>query len=692
VPSLSRRHVLTLGGLVAMGGSLAFGLRRDAPDGQAGAGYDKRHLHITAHPDDDLYFFDPDLRHSVQDGAQTLGVCLTTGEADGRNFPSGDSRITDIAVDFTGYAAARQNGLRAAYAQLAAGDRNSPWRRERVVVAAGAPAELATLLAAPHVQLIFLNLWDEGSKDTAFGRGNLRTLWAGRDDAQPTMRPTGSPVPAGFRYTRQSLIDTLVGLLDGFRPTCVRLLDPDPDHQRHDAANPQNSDSGDFSDNDDHTAAALFGWTALQEHWRRGHNSVAESYRGYYNQRWPRNLTRSAYQQKLDTLAVYGWGDGRACGDPAGCGDLKLGDRADSRQYGRSTTHRYGTSVAWTGAEPDQRLTAYAVQGGRLVRWRESAPAAGAWDPAEVVGGAGLLPYLWVDGNAAGGAQIFAARMTTDADPRRQVREIVTIGQPSAGAPFDAWTGLGNPHDMDSDPVRRRGLGMPAVARYADGRLALFVRNFGGGVSSRVQAVDGGWQPWADLHGSDIQDGLAAVSTMDGRIELYAAGKTGVLRWLQDAVGGPWRHELLSVAPPAAPPTVARRPDGRLMLLTRAAQTSAVLAYQQTSDGAWDPRPIDLGGDGGSGPIAAKAFAGARLALAIRNDKGTVSVSVRHGAELDAELAWEKVGLSVFHTPAVGIDAQGRVLVTAMGTDGQPRARRRDGNRWVREILSAGEQ
>ncbi|GAB1691978.1 PIG-L family deacetylase [Krasilnikovia sp. M28-CT-15] len=682
---VTRRRIFTASALTAAGlGGAALGITQFfSRKSSAGPDNAARHLHITAHPDDDLYFFNPDVHQDVSAGTHFLGICLTAGEADGRNFPSGDARIKDQPVRFKDYAAARQNGLRAAWARMAVGDAASPWRREARTARTGAPVEVATLIAAPHVQLMFLNLWDEGAKDPDFGKGNLRVLWTGKEPQQPTMQPTGSPMTGGFLHTRQTLVDTLVELITEFRPDCIRLMDPDPDFQVHDAAHPKNSDSGAFSDNDDHTAAALFSWTAMQEYWRRGNAGVADSYRGYYNQRWPQNLRKDAYTEKLDLLATYGGGDGRPCTDPVGCGDLKLGNRAASRGYGWSTTHRYGTSVTWAHPAKDGALNVFAVQGGRVVHWAEESSG---WRSGAVVGGDGLLPYLTVENNAAGGLQVFGIRMAPSGDPHQQVRELGTFAQPGPGAPFGAWTALGNPHDGERDPSRRRRIGMPAVGRYADGRLAVFVRNGGTGLNARIQDAGGRWLPWADLGGFDTQDGLSAVTAANGLIEVYASTHTGVLRWYQQRADGPWLRQPLKMPAPAAPPTVRALADGRLVLLVREGESTDVLAYVQRAPGDWDLQPRRLGSDGGFGPVAAAlAPSDGRLLLATRNNRGTVSVRSTDGSATGD--GWAKVGLAVFHSAAVAADRQGRPVVVALQRDGQPRVRRLVAGRWQSESL-----
>src|SRR4051794_18903453 len=56
-------------------------------------------VQIVAHADDDTYFMNPDVEHSVRSGAQCLTVYLTCGEDDGVN---GDRRV-GTGPDFEAY-------------------------------------------------------------------------------------------------------------------------------------------------------------------------------------------------------------------------------------------------------------------------------------------------------------------------------------------------------------------------------------------------------------------------------------------------------------------------------------------------------------------------------------------------------------------------------------------------------------
>ncbi len=72
-------------------------------------------MQILAHPDDDLYFMNPDTRQTLDSGTPLVCVYVTAGEANGVN------RIPGAApgpADRGAYSSARHQGLRQAYAVL----------------------------------------------------------------------------------------------------------------------------------------------------------------------------------------------------------------------------------------------------------------------------------------------------------------------------------------------------------------------------------------------------------------------------------------------------------------------------------------------------------------------------------------------------------------------------------------------
>jgi LmbE family N-acetylglucosaminyl deacetylase len=633
------------------------------------------HLHIVAHPDDDLFFLNPDLQQAIGRGESVLTVCLTCAESEGKNFRGDDPRHATATVDYESFAAARRNGLLAAYAQMAAGDLHSPWDRSPVTTAAGRVAEMCTLRAAPHIRLLFLNMWQEGGRAPEGRPARLRRLWIGETERQPVMASAGIAGPQPDGYTRQSLIDTLVTILDEVRPSVIRTMDPDPAHQVHDGRNRQHADYGDYSDHIDHTPTGLFAWAAVQEHLRQGRNEhlVVEGYRGYFNERWPFNLGATALREKLTLLDIYGWADEHECDRVEGCGDRTVGDGAAGSRWAQSTTYRYPGDTTWMQPGPDGRLYAFAVLGGRLMMWREKRPGGDNWEgPVPVGGGEGrLLPAVSVVLSGDGRWYVFGVRMTLDADPARQRRDLVVITQDRPGKRFTDWVVLGNPYNgKRHDPVKRRGIGVPVAVRAADGSPQVFLRNYWGGASGRAwDAAANDWSGWLDLNGSSTQDGFTAVTLPDGRTEVYAAARSGVMRWYQEKPGGEFARIVLSMPAPAGPPTVLSRPGGGLLLVTRRPDTAEVLVHERPGpDAEWQTEPTVLGGHGGFGRVAAVTTADGGVALAHRNDDGTVSIGLLGSPE---SVRWQPETRPFAHSPALAVDARGRLTVGVIGLDGR---------------------
>ncbi|KUO20734.1 hypothetical protein [Streptomyces dysideae] len=137
------------------------------------------------------------------------------------------------------------------------------------------------------------------------------------------------------------------------------------------------------------------------------------------------------------------------------------------------------------------------------------------------------------------------------------------------------WTPIGHPGKTGDRT------GPPAVAVDARGRAHVFVRNQAGGVSMRMQKEKGGWDPWRDLKGGDVQGELAAVTGQSGLVELYAATPAGILHWRQEK--------------PAAVPTLEEamdasvRPDTLYALPTSATDTTLFHTDDSGDLCAWRP-------------------------------------------------------------------------------------------------------
>ncbi|KUL38779.1 hypothetical protein ADL22_17285, partial [Streptomyces sp. NRRL F-4489] len=589
-----------------------------ADDGRNGS----RVLQILAHPDDDLYFMNPEVQQTLGDNDQIVSVYVTCGETGGVNKVPGQPRPKP---DLAAYAGARRQGLRQAYALMATGDPHARWDVAASTLPGGLTVEVDTLAGHPGVQLVFLGVRQHYGTGHGRKRG-LRDLWADPAMATATLVSTGSPVRTAQPVTRAGLIDALTQLLQRYRPTLVRTMDPDPDMQVHDRLHRLHHDQRGYSDHPDHTATALFTFAALARYQGPGNGRLhaVTAYRGYYNERWPDALPDALVRAKADVLNAYGGAPG-TCDFSAGCGDYDVGrDRSYRTGWLQRTTLRYPTAAPQAQPGPDGRLAAFAVLAGQAVSWQETARASGTWSAPKSLGGNGLLPGLRAVLTGDGRWQLFAARIAALGPAARENRrEIVMTEQPRPGAAFAPWSSLGTP---DRDPDRGRRVGGPVVARGGDGTTWLFARDWAKSPAARRRRADGGWDDWTALEAAEVQEGLSAATDSRGRVHLFGAGHTTVHHWQQDHPGGPFALRPTGLPTPADPPTALARPDGSILLAFRAAPSARPLLYRLDPDrGTWhDERPgLDARGYG----VLALHPVRDGVLLAARDNSGTTAVA-----------------------------------------------------------------
>lgn len=622
-------------------------------------------LQIVAHPDDDLFFMNPDLAQTIRTGAPVTTVYVTAAESNGKNVRKGGDVLA--RPDKPGYVTARHNGVRRAYAQMATGQADAKWVTATTPTPSG-PVETTWLSTRPQVKLIFLDI---AQMNPAGKATQLRGLWRGTVRAVHTVLGRGGPVTANRTYTRDQLITTLVALLQGSRPSVVRTQDPDPErgHDRHGADH--------RTDHPDHTATALLTGQAIDRYGRGGGSPlVVEPYRGYYNRHWPHNLSGAAVTEKLKLIGIYGWADKDTapCHEESGCGDLRVAGTSANGGWPQGTHHRYPGTARWLVRQPDGRLAAYAVVSGRVHRWEERTPG-GAWQPGVAMSDSGFTPDLGLVPLAGGRSALLGVRIIPGPPgviPRHRI--VMAVQDRPTGA-FGHWTDLGNPAENDQDG--QRDVGAAAAAADGAGRITVFARNADLGVSARTQTARGGFGQWRKLGGQRIQDGLAAATDRAGRIELFGPAKPrgwrwkrsntmpGLWHWRQKRPGGPMDHGAWFGTGTAVtgPLTLAADPTGALTLVARRPGSGETAAFHQnTTTGVWPTQPSMLTGPGGFGPVGVVAPSPGVLGLAGRNGQGTVGI-FETGSWLDSG------GLFV-HSPGIAVDARGQLVVAVLGIDG----------------------
>ncbi|MFE1775374.1 PIG-L family deacetylase [Streptomyces sp. NPDC059008] len=696
-PRVSRRRLLQAAGggaLAAAAGTAvrSWRLTERHPTGAGDRGRllvdpaDQSFVQVVAHADDGLFFMNPDLEQSLRCGARSVTVCLTGGEADGRNVSPAALHPGSVPQDRAAFARARTNGLRAAHAAMATGNPAAPWDVAAVSLLPGLQVEVHTLQGAPHHRLVFLQLVEARAVWQA-RTASLRGLWLGAAGTLPTLRPAGTPVERRFHYTRDQVVQTLVAVLDRVRPTVVRTLDPNAAHSPKPP--PATADRDPrlaglrYYDHQDHTASAYFAQAALAAY-RGGaphRPAIVENYLGYEAGVLPGDVDAETARNKARVLSVYGWADRRRCGDPAGCGDRKVGDsalRGTARNWTRSTRLRAPGSNAWLHAAHDGRLAAFAVLGGAAYRWAESRPGSGRFGAPLPAGGELLQGQIHAVRRSDGALVLFASRTVLPGRHTAHRRELVTAvqhGTAADGGPaFGRWEPLGSP---DADPVRSLEIGFPAAVATPDGAVHVFVRTWDGNIAHRAAPPRGPFSPWRRLEGPvstlqaspGIVDDIDACVDSDGLIHLVAPSARTVQHWVSKRAGLTPRPAAATGLPrPAGPVSAVPLAGGVVRLAYRRADTARVLiAERQRTAGTWRVS-AQCEAVGGYGRVAAAPIGGGEgMVLAARDDDGEVRMAMAQ----DAPGPWQRGRAA--HSAAAGVaqDAAGRAVVVVLGNDGR---------------------
>ncbi|MFL6056805.1 MAG: PIG-L family deacetylase [Actinoallomurus sp.] len=553
---VDRRRFFVVGAVAAAGLGTGFALLSDTraggrPANRHGAAAPgtpaarARYLQIVAHEDDDLLFMTPDLSESLRAGSPHLTVYLSAGES--------KAGVPPDTHDVNAYVAERQNGVRTAYAlMLGVRDR---WRQESLR-AGTLPLLSYTLVDRPDIRLVFLLLPDGRDPRASLGWHTLSKLWSasGRADVRGwTQAPEGSPYRRCLGW--EDVLAALTGLIQGFRPTVVRSQDTAPDERYS-------------TDHPDHIAAARFAGEAVRRHVMRHPEQLLlqVNYRDYNVRNLAVNLGEGDNRFKQRVFAAYSAHDYRISAE-----------NPHWDAYEARMVYRWPRGTGFTAAD-----AVYAVGAGRLMLWRRTN---GRWSAPRSLGDPGgpLAPAV-----AAAGPVVLGLRADTG--------EVVACDQ-------RGWRSLGRP-----DPANvRNQAGTPVAVVDGSGMLAAFVRNGRGGVSARFLGTGGWSRVWTDLPGvdlrqvvspqpkkrhrryGDVQDGLAAVVTDGGLIELFAATRSQILWWRQRRPGRPLAFAGTLPVAGAIAPLAAVAVGGRVQVMFREPWTARTLAISRpASAGVWE--------------------------------------------------------------------------------------------------------
>ncbi|MEY9815056.1 hypothetical protein [Streptomyces albogriseolus] len=322
-----------------------------------------------------------------------------------------------------------------------------------------------------------------------------------------------------------------------------------------------------------------------------------------------------------------------------------------------------GTATgSWLVRGKDGRLTAYAPCEGGLLRWTEHRPGGPDWsEPA----------FFPVDGlthlTVAQGADTYVhllGRRERQADGAVQV-DVVHAVQYQTGRPLTEWRSLGNPHRT---PERAAQFGPPAAAVAPSGDVHVFARNAGGGLMMRREGRGGRWEPWADLRGAGLRDGVAATAAA-GRVEVFAPAGGVTLTWGQQEPGAVPRR-FPDVRPGALPGSAAalETAPGRLTWFWTDPAGAGLVCLRP---GSWAVPLSGTPSDGANVLLRQTLDGYDCTVIAHRGRTGTVLVGVC-GTEAEASgLWWGDTGRACVGDPALAHDARGRAVLAALGSGGE---------------------
>lgn len=181
----------------------------------------------------------------------------------------------------------------------------------------------------------------------------------------------------------------------------------------------------------------------------------------------------------------------------------------------------------WLTRGTDGLLTAHAPADGAVLRWTQTPSG---WRGPDRLDAPRLLPVLTVAQGGDGYVHLVGMRRTGTGEDL----ELVHAVQFQTGRPLLGWRSLGHPNKAGG------WNGDPVAAVDGEGRLCVFLRNGGGGVSCRVQGARGGWGQWQDLGGSGVGESPAAAVDGEGLVELFVPDRTSVTRYTQEKSGAPF--------------------------------------------------------------------------------------------------------------------------------------------------------
>ncbi|MEV0323460.1 hypothetical protein ACIBKX_39470 [Streptomyces sp. NPDC050658] len=335
---------------------------------------------------------------------------------------------------------------------------------------------------------------------------------------------------------------------------------------------------------------------------------------------------------------------GRESADPAAAGRVATGTPETAR---------------WLLRGKDGRLTAYARTDGGLLRWTEIRPGGPDWTGPDFFEAPDVTHLTLAQG--ADGYVHFVGLRRRGADV-----DVVHSIQYQSGRPLMDWRSLGNPHTKMVERAPR--LGAPAVAVDAAGTVHVFVRDAVNSVRLRREGKGGKWEGWKDFKVRQVLDGIVAVATSTGRVEVFGPAKDKTLHWSQEKQGGDLvRGDDIPLAPAPGSGAALETAEDTLTYYAADATGTDVLAHRPGA------AAIPLGGSPDTGPTAAlrTTIDGHDCTvLAHRTRTGRPALAGFPTEREEAGLWWSETGEPCLGSPSAALDARGRVVLAAIGVDG----------------------
>lgn len=255
-------------------------------------------MNIVAHEDDDLLFINPDTQTSIRAGNCVRTIYVTAGDSGSNKF----------------YWLDREQGSEAAYSSMIGTD--SIWIQRVIKLDNKRYISIASPRGNPKISLVFIRLPD----GNLFGDGFKASSYNSLEKLYANQIPSIETVYGQSSFTTESLIDTLVKLLDVYKPTEIRT---------------QSAYTNEHSqDHSDHKTVSHFADLAYERYKTTAvGDTTLKHYRGYTVHNEPENVEGDALAAKTAAFFAYAAHDSGVCKTTQQCDHNAVYGNYLRRQY-----------------------------------------------------------------------------------------------------------------------------------------------------------------------------------------------------------------------------------------------------------------------------------------------------------------------------------------------------------------------